>query len=166
MTAWEALIQAPKRLGAAAERPRLRGLASPARRLATVPFAALVVVLLAAGMVGMLLLTTQLQTQAFAVRTAQRQAAELAYRVSDLEAQVTQAKAPIALARRATELGMVPNPNGVFIDLASGTVVGKAAAVRGDEIPSLRVLPPAPVVTPAPDAVDAAPPATAPAVAP
>ena len=60
MTAWEALIQAPKRLGAAAERPRLRGLASPARRLATVPFAALVVVLLAAGMVGMLLLTTDL----------------------------------------------------------------------------------------------------------
>lgn len=139
MTAWEALKDAPRRIGEAAQAgPVLRAIASPPRRLSRAPFAVLVVALLVGGMVGLLLLNTQLQNQAFAVRDAQRAANELGYRVSDLESQVTRAQSPINLGREASELGMVPNPYAVFIDLETGQVVGEPVAVTGEEIPSLR----------------------------
>ncbi len=149
MTAWESLKDAPRRIGEAAQqRPQLRGLSRPPRRVSTIPFAVMMVGLFIAGMVGLLLLNTQLQNQAFEVRAVQREANERGYRVSDLESQLTRAKAPAELGRRATELGMVPNPHSVFIDLASGKVVGTPTPARGDEIPSLKVLPPAPAVPP------------------
>jgi len=164
MTAWQALREAPRRIGEAAAqaRPVLRPIASPPRRMGTVPFAVLMVLLLALGMVGVLLLTTQLQGQAFEVREAQRQARERGYRGSALEAHVTRTRAPEQRARAATALGMVPYPHGVFIDLATGQVVGEATPARGDEVPSLRVHEPAPVV-PAPDGAPASDGAPAPA---
>lgn len=141
MTAWETIIQAPRRLGEAAvqARPRLRGIASPPRRMGPVAFAVTLVSVVIAGMVGLLALTTALQDQAFEVRAAQRTANELGYRVSDLTSRVNQASAPAELGRRATQLGMVPNPNAVFIDVNTGVIIGDPVPVRGDEMPSLRV---------------------------
>lgn len=156
MTAWETIVQAPKRLGEAAvqARPRLRGIASPPRRMGPVAFAVTLVSVVVAGMVGLLALTTALQSQAFEVRAAQRTANELGYRVSDLSSRVNQASAPAELGRRATLLGMVPNPYGVFIDVTTGTVVGDPVPVRGDEMPSLQVH----TVVPLPDEQPAAAP--------
>ncbi|MDN5571791.1 MAG: hypothetical protein L0G22_11170 [Propionibacteriaceae bacterium] len=125
-------------------RPGLRGLPSVPRRLSGVPFGLFIVLILGAGTVGLLTFITFLQNQSFEVRAAERAAAESGYRVSDLEARLYAAEAPRELARRATELGMAPNPHGAFIDLETGTVVGDPTAVRGDEIPSLKVLPPPP----------------------
>ncbi len=141
MTAWETIVHAPRRLGEAAAqaRPRLRGVASPPRRIGSVPFAVTLVSVVIAGMVGLLALTTALQSQAFEVRAAQRTANELGYRASDLTSRVNQASSPAELGRRATQLGMVPNPNAVFIDVRTGTITGDPTPVRGDEIPSLRV---------------------------
>ncbi|MBK8463395.1 MAG: hypothetical protein IPL36_10260 [Nigerium sp.] len=141
MTAWESIIQAPRRLGEAATqaRPKLRGIASPPRRMGPVAFAVTLVCVVVAGMVGLLALTTALQNQAFEVRAAQRTANELGYRVSDLASRVNRASAPAELGRRATELGMVPNPNAVFIDVTTGTITGDPVPVRGDEMPSLKV---------------------------
>ncbi len=146
MTAWETIREAPRRIGEAAAqaRPQLRGITSPPRRMAGSTFAVLVVGLLVGGMVGMLLLTTLLQNQAFEIRAAQRTASELGYRASDLEAQVNRAKAPAALGQRAAALGMVPNPRAVFIDLSTGEVLGEPVPVRGDEIPSLPASPSCP----------------------
>lgn len=127
-----------------AQEPRLRGLPTRTPRMASLPFGLFMVALFAGGAVGLLFFITTLQNQSFEVRQAQREATELGYRVSDLEAQLYAAQAPRELARRATELGMVPNPYGVFIDLETGTVVGEATPVSGGEIPSLRVLPPPP----------------------
>ena len=158
MTAWETIREAPRRIGEAAAqaRPQLRSITSPRRRMAGATFAVFVVGLFFSGMVGMLLLTTLLQNQAFEVRAAQRTASELSYRASDLEAQVNRAKAPAALGQRAAALGMVPNPRAVFIDLSTGEVLGEPVPVRGDEIPSLTRVP----VVPAPE--DEVPPADAP----
>lgn len=141
MTAWETIREAPRRLGQAATqaRPQLRSIISPPRRLSSLSFAVVVVAILVSGMVGMLALTTALQNQAFEVRAAQRTASELGYRASDLEAQANRAKSPEALGRRATQLGMVPNPHAVFIDVRTGEVLGEPTAARGDEIPSLSV---------------------------
>ena len=158
MTAWQTIREAPKRLGEAAAqaRPQLRSITSPPRRMAPATFAIVVVGLFVSGMVGMLLLTTLLQNQAFKLSAAERTASELSYRASDLEAQVNRAQAPAALGQRATELGMVPNPGAVFIDLGTGEVLGDPVPVRGDEIPSLTRVPVVP--TPA----DEVPPADAP----
>lgn len=156
MTAWQALREAPRRIGraAGAARPDLKLIRTPARRLAAVPFGVLMVLLLAAGTVGLLLLNTTLQNQAFEMRAAQREAAELGYLVSDLESQVYAAESPAELARKATALGMVPNPYGVFVDLRSGQVVGNATPVSGNELRGLLVQQPAPETT---EGLDAAP---------
>lgn len=150
MSASEAIREAPRRRGEATgqARPQLRRVPSPQRRVATAPFAVMMVLLLVGGMVGLLALITSVQNQAFEVRETQRTANELGYKVSDLEARTTRAKAPAELARRATALGMVPNPHGVFIDLGTGRVVGEAKPVTGNEIPSLKVVPPAAAVPP------------------
>ena len=158
MTAWEAIRETPKRIGevASSARPHLRAITSPPRRLSPISFAVFVITILIGGMVGLLALTTALQNQAFAVRDAERTASELGYRASDLEAQVNRAKAPEALGRRATELGMVPNPHAVFIDVRTGEVLGEPIAARGDEMPSLKV---SPAVVPSPPPVEAEVPA-------
>lgn len=158
MTAWQTIRETPRRIGEAASqaRPQLRGIISPPRRLSPVTFAVLVVGIVVSGMVGMLVLTTVLQNQAFEVRDAQRTASELGYRASDLEAQVNRVKAPESLGLRATELGMVPNPHAVFIDVSSGEVLGEPIAARGDEMPSLKVRP-APVAPVEPAEGEAAP---------
>ncbi|MFV0405725.1 MAG: hypothetical protein ACK5LN_02705 [Propioniciclava sp.] len=138
MTAWEVLRDAPRRIGhGVGSRPQLRGLPRPSRRLSTAWFAVLMVAILVAGTVGQLFFTTYLQSQAFDVRQAQRQAAELGYQVSDLESRVYAAQAPIALARRATSLGMVPASGGAFVDLSTGRVIGQAVPATGDELPGL-----------------------------
>lgn len=163
MTAWETILEAPRRLGEAAQqaRPQLRGIISPPRRLSPVSFAVLVVAILVGGMVGLLALTTVLQNQAFEVRAAQRVASELGYRASDLEAQVNRAKAPESLGRAASGLGMVPNPHAVFIDVRTGEVLGKPIAAKGDEIPSLKVGPVAVAEPAAPKPAASAPAAPA-----
>lgn len=150
MTAWKTSKQAPRKLGEAATQPKLVGIASPPRRLPALMFGILMVGILVAGLVGALVLSTALQTREFELRRAQTRAAELGYQVSDLESLVNRTKAPLQLGRRATELGMVPNPHSVFIDLGTGTVVGAPVAAKGHEIPSLRVLPPPPAPAPAP----------------
>ena len=140
MSAWE-ILQAPLRKVGQLPRPELRRVPIPARRMPMVPFAGLVIALLAIGMVGLLLLNTHLQDRAVEIRAAQRESTDLAHRVSDLESEVNRANSPANLAGRASELGMVPNPNGVFIDLTSGKVIGVPKAVTGTEYPSLKVLP-------------------------
>lgn len=163
MTAWEAIKETPRRIGqAASSRPQLRSVPRPRREpMGPIAFAMLVIGILVAGMVGLLMLNTMLQNQAFEVRSAQRQARELGYRVSDLESQVTRANSPANLGRRAGELGMVPNPNAVFIDLRTGQITGKPTRVTGGEIPSLSTGS-APAVPP----LDAKNPAVQPAATP
>lgn len=139
MTAWESIIHAPRRFGevAAHARPQLRSIASPQRRMGAVPFALTLVAVVVAGMVGLLVLTTALQNQAFEIREKQRVATELGYRASDLTSQVNRASSPSELGRRAAAQGMVPNTNGTFIDVRNGTVVGDPVPARAGAMPSL-----------------------------
>jgi len=94
-------------------------------------------------MAGLLMLNTTLQSQAFESRTLNRRATELAYSQADLENQLDALAAPQELARRASELGMRPNPFPAFLVLPSGKVVGKPTPVSGHELPALIVKTPA-----------------------
>jgi pyruvate/2-oxoglutarate dehydrogenase complex dihydrolipoamide acyltransferase (E2) component len=117
----------------------LRAVAQPAARLARFPFLLVLIGVFGLGMVGLLMLNTTLQSQAFQSRTLNRQAGELAYAQADLENQLDALAAPQELARRASELGMRPNPFPAFLVLPSGKVVGKPIPVGGHEVPALIV---------------------------
>ena len=121
----------------------LRAVTQPAARMAQFPFLLVLIGIFGIGMAGLLMLNTTLQSQAFESRTLNRRATELAYSQADLENQLDALAAPQELARRASELGMRPNPFPAFLVLPSGKVVGKPRPVGGHEVPALIVKTPA-----------------------
>jgi len=126
----------------------LRPVGPPAPRLARLPFLAVLIGIFGFGMVGLLMLNTTLQNQAFSARALNREATELAYAQGDLENQLAVAAAPQELARRASEIGMRPNPYPAFLVMPGGKaagarVVGPASPVTGNEAPVLVVKTPA-----------------------
>ncbi|HSK33530.1 MAG TPA: hypothetical protein VK903_08600 [Propionicimonas sp.] len=110
--------------------------------MATVPFVMVVAVLLAVGMVGLLVLTTALQEQAFSVQRTQRTANALAIRLSALQDQVAAARSIQNLSVAAQHLGMRPNPYGTQIRITDGVVLGEPRVVFGGEVPTVRYLTP------------------------
>lgn len=146
----------PTREAPARERPRLRSVPGSPRRLASLPFAAVIVAIVVSGMVGLLTLNTAVQDQAFQLRNAQRNAAKLELQASDLQAQVYRKAAPGELASAATALGMVPNVHPVFIDLRSGQIIGNPQPAAAGDIPALAVRP-APSASASPEAASPQP---------
>jgi hypothetical protein len=131
--------------GAANRRP-LRAVQEPAARLARFPFLLVLIGIFGIGMAGLLMLNTTLQSQAFESRTLNRHATELAYAQADLEDQLDALAAPQELARRASALGMRPNPYPAFLVLPGGKVLGEPTPVAGQEVPALIVKTPAQLV--------------------
>ena len=91
------------------------------------PFVIFVVSLLAAGLVGLLLLNTELQRGTFQVTALNQQADQLRDQQEQLERQVRTLESPQNLADRSLRMGMVPNPNPVFLRLSDGRVLGVPA---------------------------------------
>jgi hypothetical protein len=114
---------------------------------AKAPFIAVVVGILAAGLLGLLVLNTTLAQDAFRLHALQVQGRVLADQEQGLQREVERLQSPQALAAKATALGMVPGGPPAFLRLADGKVLG--APLPG------QVAPPPP----------AAPVAAAPAVA-
>jgi hypothetical protein len=91
------------------------------------PFVLFVVALLGAGLVGLLLLNTELQRGTFQVTALNQQAGQLRDQQEHLERQARTLESPQNLADRALRMGMVPNPNPVFLRLSDGKVLGVPA---------------------------------------
>lgn len=123
------------------QRPRLRVVPLPVRRPARTPFVLLVAGLLAAGLLGLLLLNTVLAQDAFVVHDLQKQSALLTDREQALQQDVAAEASPERLAARARALGLVPSENPVFLRLTDGRIVGVPAAAKA---------PPKPKPTPKP----------------
>ena len=118
--------------------PPLTLVASPApRRFAHARFIVTILFLLAAGMVGHLLMQTTLMEQGFELTDATRQANELAARQAILQSGLDLASTPQKLAEKAGQLGMVPNPFATYIDVTTGVVTGVNLPVDGTEVPLL-----------------------------
>lgn len=130
---------AEQRPAAPPYRARLTVVPGRSRTLPRVPFAALVVLTLAVGVVGLLLLNTSLQHGAFRAAALSAQATALLDRQQDLELRVAALRSPQSVAERARRLGMVANPDPVFLRLPDGRVLGRP-----------RPAPPTPVSAPAP----------------
>ena len=104
--------------------PKLRVVYGAPFRPPRMPFVIFVVSLLAAGLVGLLLLNTELQSGTFQVTSLSNQADQLRDQQEGLEKQVRTLESPQNLADRALRMGMVPNPNPVFLRLSDGRVLG------------------------------------------
>jgi hypothetical protein len=138
---WAPLDLDPKieRSNRSKDRRRLRAVPAPPPRLARIPFIAILIALFGLGMAGLLLLNTTLQDQAFEARRLTRSANELIYSQAELESEISRRSAPAELARRASALGMRPNPHPAFVVVPSGKVLGKPTRVEGREVPALIV---------------------------
>ena len=138
-----ALVAAPKpskpssraaRPGAGTERPALRPLATPGRRMARLPFLIVLIAAFGLGMAGLLLLNTTLQNQEFEARRLSSQASQLTYVQDDLESQLQTVSSPGSLAQKAYAQGMRPNVHAAFLVLPDGTVKGEAKTTKGTEM--------------------------------
>ncbi|MFJ9771528.1 cell division protein FtsL [Kitasatospora sp. NPDC101157] len=92
------------------------------------PFAVLVVVLLAAGLLGLLALNTALNEGSFELSRLQKQTTKATDEQQSLQLEIDQSSAPDALAKRAGELGMVPAGGMAFLDVPNG---GKVTGTPG-----------------------------------
>jgi hypothetical protein len=104
--------------------PKLRVVYGAPFRPPRMPFVLFVVAVLGAGLVGLLLLNTELQRGTFQVTALNQQADQLRDQQEQLERQVRTLESPQNLADRALRMGMVPNPNPVFLRLSDGKVLG------------------------------------------
>jgi hypothetical protein len=112
------------------QEPKLRVVYGAPFRPPRMPFVIFVVALLAAGLVGLLLLNTELQRGTFQVTDLNQQADQLRDQQEQLERQVRTLESPQNLADRALLMGMVPNQNPVFLRLSDGRVLGVPAEAK------------------------------------
>lgn len=89
-------------------------------------FATACLVLLTAGLIGLLLLNTALAQGSLALGALQKESAVLSDTAANLRQDIVAASASGTLARSATELGMVRSNERAYIDLATGKVTGTA----------------------------------------
>lgn len=137
------------------------GVRAPQRRTVTPPslrvvtgaerrpgpgFAILCMVLLTAGLMGLLLLNTSLGQGAFALHDLQATSGELSDTQDALAQQIATVSSPSHLAQQASAMGMVPSPSAAFLRVSDGAVFGVAKAASkqpGFTVVGQVVVPPA-----------------------
>lgn len=132
--------------------PRLRLVQAPVARVSTLGFVGIVVLLIAAGLSGVMVVSTTANAQSRELSQLRQEAIVLGYEADGLESQYQRVTSTNALALRAAELGLVPNPYPAFVDLSNGGITGEPIPVVGDEMPFLRGA--TPRVPPNPDPAD------------
>ena len=148
MSALWAPLQAPvddrrERRGRDGESRRLRSVPTLPGRMARIPFISVLIAIFGVGMVGLLVVNTSLQNQAFESRALNRQAAQLVYAEAELQSRLNEARTPEQVASKASALGMRANPYPAFLVVPSGKVIGEQHRVTGDEMKGLIVKTPA-----------------------
>jgi hypothetical protein len=96
------------------------------------PFILLVLVLVVGGVLGILVLNTKINENAFRLHDLQQRQADLDQRQSELEQQLADYESPNNLAAAACKLGMVPAGAPAFIRLPDGKVVGVPEPASGE----------------------------------
>ena len=95
-----------------------------AGRRSAIPFALLILGVLAIGLVGLLMLNTAMDENSVRMQQAQQQQAALTDREQQLSQQLAGLSAPSSLASEAAALGLVPNPQPAFLNPTTGAVLG------------------------------------------
>ena len=106
--------------------PSLRVVSGAETKRPGAGFAVLCMVLLSAGLLGLLLLNTSLAQGAFALHDLQATSGELSDTQDALTQQIENASSPQHLAKQAVAMGMVPAQSAAFLRLSDGAVFGVA----------------------------------------
>jgi hypothetical protein len=121
---------APERIDRVAEPaerptlPRLR-VAPPAPvTVARAPFVAMMLVVVIVGVVGILVLNTKINENAFRLDALQRNGQVLDRKEDAMNRELANFESPGSLAAAARRLGLVPADRPAFITLPDGTVLG------------------------------------------
>ncbi len=123
---------------APARRPRT-GKGKPGLRVAPpapvtvprAPFVALVLVVVVAGVMGILVLNTKINENAFRLSHLQTQQSSLNQQEQQLDQQLAALDSPNSLAAAARRLGLVPAGTPAYITMPDGTVVGVPQPATG-----------------------------------
>lgn len=126
-----ALRPAEKVADTTAARPRLRVAPPPPVRVPRAPFAALIVVLVVGGVLGILAVNTKINENAFKLQQLQQQQARLDVDEQQLNKQIEQAKAPGNLTAEARKLGLVEAGEPAYIRLPDGRMIGVPQPANG-----------------------------------
>jgi hypothetical protein len=112
---------APDTANTANTSPRLR-VAPPAQVSAPrAPFVALVLVLVLAGVIGILVLNTRIAENAFKLDALKTKQSRLDRDEERLRSDLANKESPVTLASRAKQLGLVPSRTPAFLLLPDGT---------------------------------------------
>ncbi|MFJ9605671.1 hypothetical protein ACIRS1_04860 [Kitasatospora sp. NPDC101176] len=123
------------------------------------------VVLLAAGLLGLLALNTALNEGSFELSRLQKQTTVATDEQQGLQHQIDQSSAPDALAKRAAEMGMVPAGGMAFLDVPNGgKVIGTPGPAQDSPPVKRSTVEPWPVKQQPPAAGQPSAPAPAPSV--
>ena len=138
-----ARTRVPRFAEAAVERARLT-VVPPRRQLgrtqaARTPFAVLVLVMLAAGVVGLLMFNTNMQQLSFKATTLQDRVNVLTAKEQALDLELDQLRDPQQLAVAAKALGMVAPSQPAFVRLSDGRILGTPTPATPDE--KMRITP-------------------------
>ncbi|CAM2730972.1 hypothetical protein ACSL103130_00050 [Actinomyces slackii] len=109
-------------------RPALRVIRSAAPSRSTLPFLAIIILILSGALVASMLLNAQMADTAYQMKDKQIELNVMNDHVETLRTQVQEASAPDSLASRAEELGMVPAGAPGVVDLESSSLSGGAPA--------------------------------------
>jgi hypothetical protein len=112
--------------------PRLR--VAPPAPVSTprAPFVAMVLVMVIAGVVGILVLNTKINENAFRLEALQQQQNKLDRTEARLTQDLADKESPTSLAAAAKRLGLVPAGSPAFITLPDGKVLGVPRPATGN----------------------------------
>ncbi|MGC4805789.1 hypothetical protein [Micromonospora sp. DT233] len=111
--------------------PRLRVAPPPPVSVPRAPFAALILVLVVGGVLGILLVNTKINENSFRLEKLQQQQAKLDVDQQQLEKQIADKKAPGNLTATARKLGMVESEQPAYIRLPDGRMIGVPQPANG-----------------------------------
>lgn len=114
-------------------RPTLRLVQGRRSTAPRAPFVVLVLGLLGAGLIGLLMLSTALQQNAFVLDEMESEMAHLRDRHAELAEQVSERSAPAALAEQARRAGMTPAEEPEVLDLDPGTGIDAGSETGSEE---------------------------------
>ncbi len=116
---------------------RLRVVSAPQHTRSRAGVAILCLVMLAAGLVGILLLNINLTHGSYELYRLQSERDRLHEQQQALAERLDAEQAPQELARHAASLGMVPAPGTAYLHLSNGAVTGAAIAARPSLVPTV-----------------------------
>ncbi|MEH0971325.1 hypothetical protein V6U77_09355 [Micromonospora sp. CPCC 205546] len=126
-----ALRPAERESAATVRPPRLRVAPPPPVKVPRAPFAALVLVLVVGGVLGILLVNTKINENAFRLEKLQEQQAKLDVEQQQLNKEIADAAAPGNLEANARRLGLVEAGEPAYIRLPDGKVIGVPQPAEG-----------------------------------